>query len=39
MSASQAVAAGLTPFLVGDALKAALAMGLLPAAWKFAGKR
>ncbi|AYN41359.1 biotin transporter BioY [Streptomyces dangxiongensis] len=39
MSASQAVAAGLTPFLLGDALKAALAMGALPTAWKFAGER
>ncbi|NKQ28817.1 biotin transporter BioY [Streptomyces galbus] len=34
MSASAAIAAGLTPFLIGDALKAALAMGLLPTAWK-----
>ncbi|KPI13106.1 BioY protein [Actinobacteria bacterium OK074] len=34
MSASAAIAAGLTPFLLGDALKAALAMGLLPTAWK-----
>ncbi|MFI6205095.1 biotin transporter BioY [Streptomyces sp. NPDC051041] len=39
MSASAAIAAGLTPFLVGDALKAALAMGLLPTAWKFVDKR
>jgi biotin transport system substrate-specific component len=39
LSASQAISLGLTPFLVGDALKAALAMGALPAAWKFAGKR
>ncbi|ANH91530.1 biotin biosynthesis protein BioY [Streptomyces sp. SAT1] len=39
MSASAAVAAGLTPFLIGDGLKAALAMGALPTAWKFAGKR
>ncbi|CAL9535388.1 biotin transporter BioY [Streptomyces sp. enrichment culture] len=39
MSASAAIAAGLTPFLIGDALKAALAMGLLPTAWKFADKR
>ncbi|MBL1080691.1 biotin transporter BioY [Streptomyces actinomycinicus] len=39
LSASQAIAAGLTPFLIGDALKAALAMGALPAAWKLAGKR
>ncbi|GHH87232.1 biotin synthase [Streptomyces sulfonofaciens] len=35
MSATQAIAAGLTPFLIGDALKAALAMGALPAAWRF----
>ncbi|MDX3453052.1 biotin transporter BioY [Streptomyces sp. ME02-8801-2C] len=35
MSASAAIAAGLTPFLLGDALKAALAMGMLPTAWKF----
>jgi biotin transport system substrate-specific component len=34
ISASAAITAGLTPFLIGDALKAALAMGLLPTAWK-----
>ena len=39
MSASAAIAAGLTPFLLGDALKAALAMGVLPTAWKFVNKR
>ncbi|MFF8864370.1 biotin transporter BioY [Streptomyces sp. NPDC015139] len=39
LSASQAIAAGLTPFLLGDALKALLAMGVLPTAWKFADKR
>ncbi|MGW1910935.1 biotin transporter BioY [Streptomyces sp. NPDC002076] len=39
LSLSQAVALGLTPFLIGDALKAALAMGALPTAWKFANKR
>ncbi|MFF3731497.1 biotin transporter BioY [Streptomyces sp. NPDC002476] len=39
MSASAAIAAGLVPFLLGDALKAALAMGALPAAWKLAGRR
>ncbi|CAL9438115.1 Biotin transporter BioY2 [Streptomyces sp. enrichment culture] len=38
MSFGAAVAAGLTPFLIGDALKAVLAMGLLPAAWKLAGR-
>ncbi|WP_405712620.1 MULTISPECIES: biotin transporter BioY [unclassified Streptomyces] len=39
MSASAAIAAGLVPFLIGDALKAALAMGVLPAAWKLIGRR
>ncbi|MCI0383244.1 biotin transporter BioY [Streptomyces sp. CNQ085] len=39
MSAGQAVAAGLVPFLIGDALKAALAMGALPAAWKLVGRK
>ncbi|MFE9643807.1 biotin transporter BioY [Streptomyces sp. NPDC006365] len=34
LSPTEAVAAGFTPFLIGDAFKAALAMGLLPAAWK-----
>ncbi|MFF1696028.1 biotin transporter BioY [Streptomyces sp. NPDC058257] len=34
MSLTQAVAAGFTPFLIGDVLKAALAMGALPTAWK-----
>ncbi|MFD3451049.1 biotin transporter BioY [Streptomyces sp. NPDC058691] len=39
LSASQAVSLGLTPYLIGDALKAALAMGALPAAWKLVGRR
>ncbi|MBQ0829236.1 biotin transporter BioY [Streptomyces tagetis] len=39
MSAGAAIAAGLTPFLIGDALKAALAMGVLPTAWKLLGRR
>ncbi|MBE9498924.1 MULTISPECIES: biotin transporter BioY [Streptomyces] len=39
MSAGEALAAGLVPFLVGDAVKAALAMGALPAAWKLAGRQ
>ncbi|MEU7178519.1 biotin transporter BioY [Streptomyces celluloflavus] len=39
MSFGQALAAGLVPFLLGDALKAALAMGALPTAWKLAGRR
>ncbi|MGW5677330.1 biotin transporter BioY [Streptomyces sp. NPDC003860] len=39
MSMTEAVAAGLTPFLIGDALKAALAMGALPTAWKLLSPR
>jgi biotin transport system substrate-specific component len=39
MSASAAVAAGLAPFLIGDAIKAALAMGALPGAWKLGDRR
>ncbi|MFG3048785.1 biotin transporter BioY [Streptomyces sp. NPDC048241] len=38
MSATTAIAAGLTPFLIGDALKAALAMGAMPTAWKLTNK-
>lgn len=34
---SRAIALGLIPFLAGDAIKAALAAGLLPAAWKLVG--
>ncbi|MFJ5227452.1 biotin transporter BioY [Streptomyces sp. NPDC088400] len=39
LSLSAAVAAGLVPFLLGDALKAALAMGALPTTWKLIGRR
>lgn len=39
MTASAAIAAGLVPFLLGDAIKALLAMGALPASWKLAGRR
>ncbi|MFI9582066.1 biotin transporter BioY [Streptomyces sp. NPDC052236] len=39
MSFGAAVSAGLVPFLIGDALKAALAMGALPTAWKLIGRR
>ncbi|WP_329457878.1 biotin transporter BioY [Streptomyces sp. NBC_01497] len=39
MSAGAAIAAGLVPFLIGDAIKAALAMGALPASWKLADRR
>ncbi|MGP4051757.1 biotin transporter BioY [Streptomyces sp. 2A115] len=38
MSLTAAIAVGLTPFLLGDALKAALAMGALPTAWKFVNR-
>ena len=34
LSAAQAVHLGLRPYLLGDALKAALAMGILPTAWR-----
>jgi biotin transport system substrate-specific component len=34
LSPAKAIDVGLTPFLVGDALKAALAAALLPAAWR-----
>jgi biotin transport system substrate-specific component len=36
---SKAISLGLTPFLVGDAFKAALAAGLLPATWRLVGSR
>ncbi|MFI5804553.1 biotin transporter BioY [Streptomyces sp. NPDC051561] len=39
MNLTAALAAGVVPFLIGDALKAALAMGALPAAWKLAGRK
>lgn len=39
MSLTEALLTGLVPFLVGDAVKAALAMGALPAAWRLAGRR
>jgi biotin transport system substrate-specific component len=35
----KAIALGLTPFLAGDAIKAAIAATLLPGAWKVAGPR
>lgn len=33
-----AIGLGLTPFLIGDGLKILLATGLLPAAWRLAGR-
>ncbi|MGI8575406.1 MAG: biotin transporter BioY [Egibacteraceae bacterium] len=38
MNAGAALANGALPFLLGDALKALLAAGLLPAAWRFVGR-
>jgi len=39
VGASRAIALGLTPFLIGDGIKLALAAALLPTAWKLAGER
>ena len=39
LGASATISEGLTPFLAGDAIKAAIAAGLLPAAWALAGRR
>lgn len=38
VGAGKAIALGLTPFLVGDAIKLALAAGLLPTGWRLAGR-
>ncbi|MBE4739369.1 MULTISPECIES: biotin transporter BioY [Streptomyces] len=38
ISLTSAVALGLTPFLIGDAIKVVLAMGLLPTAWRLLKK-
>jgi biotin transport system substrate-specific component len=37
--AGEALSQGFTPFVIGDAIKAAIAAGLLPAAWQLAGRR
>ncbi len=39
LSAGATLADGFTPFVAGDAIKAAIAAGLLPVAWKLAGRR
>ncbi|GAA1426711.1 biotin transporter BioY [Microlunatus lacustris] len=39
MDLAQALLVGVVPFLIGDALKIALAAGLLPATWKLVGHR
>jgi biotin transport system substrate-specific component len=36
---TEAISLGLTPFLAGDAIKAAIAALLLPAAWKLTRRR
>jgi len=36
---AQTLALGLVPFLIGDALKMLLAVGLLPSAWRALGER
>jgi biotin transport system substrate-specific component len=38
VGAGTALHLGFTPFVIGDAIKAAIAAGLLPAAWKLAGR-
>jgi biotin transport system substrate-specific component len=39
LSTGAALAEGFTPFVIGDAIKAAIAAGLLPVAWRLAGRR
>jgi biotin transport system substrate-specific component len=36
---SEAISLGVTPFLIGDAVKVLLAAGLLPAAWRLVGRK
>lgn len=38
LGAAATLTAGFTPFVAGDAIKAAIAAGLLPVAWKLAGR-
>jgi len=39
VGAREAISLGLTPFLAGDAIKAAVAAGVLPGVWKLIGRR
>jgi biotin transport system substrate-specific component len=39
LGAAATLTDGFTPFVVGDAIKAAIAAGLLPVAWRLAGRR
>ncbi len=36
---ARGLALGVTPFLAGDAVKVALAAGLLPTTWRLTGRR
>ena len=38
LSLGAALSAGLWPFLIGDAVKALLAAGVLPSAWRLANR-
>jgi biotin transport system substrate-specific component len=38
MPVSAGISAGVTPFLPGDTVKALLAAGLLPSAWRLVGR-
>jgi biotin transport system substrate-specific component len=39
LGAAATISEGLTPFIIGDIVKTAIAAGLLPAAWSLAGRR
>jgi biotin transport system substrate-specific component len=39
LAPADAIAEGLTPFLIGDAIKIAIAAGVFPAAWWLVGRR
>jgi len=39
LSAADAIAKGLTPFLLGDTIKIAIAAGIFPSAWWLVGRR
>jgi biotin transport system substrate-specific component len=39
LGAAATLTDGFTPFVIGDVIKAAIAAGLLPVAWKLAGRR
>ena len=39
LSPADAIAKGLTPFLIGDAIKLAIAAGIFPCAWWIVGRR